>query len=143
LNAKEFLHEYRKISKIIENKLTRYEEWKATATGITTGKIDGMKVQTTKNYKKMASAVENYVDIEKDIKEQINNLFEKEKRILRVLEQLPVDEYDVLHMIYIQNLRLYEVASKLEKSYSWVKLKHNTGINKVQVIMDNMKRGVS
>ena len=137
MKAQEFLNEYKKINKIIENKLIERDRWRQIALGATpkTGK-DTDKVQSQPNPQKMADAVVRYVDIEREIDVQIDRLVDRKNDIVSVIEQLPIEEYNVLHMIYIQDLTKKEIASDLKMSYSWVKTRHLKGLSGVERILD-------
>ena len=137
MKAIEFLSEYKKINAIIENKIIERDQWRQIALGVTPGnKENADKIQAAGNPQKMADAIGRYVDIEKEIDEQIDRFVDRKNDIVAVIEQLPVDEYNVLHMIYIQGLLLYEVAFELKKSYSWTKAKHSKGLSDVEKILD-------
>lgn len=123
--AVEFLSQVEKIDCLIKNKRIEIQQWKDAAVNIT-GNMETERVQATSSQQKMADAVNNYVDLEREIiKNDIIRLNEKKKEIISVIEQLPALHYDILHMCYIQGLDLKEIAYKLEKSYSTITT-HNT-----------------
>ena len=136
MNARKFLGEYQKINSIIENKLIELEQLKQIARSVTGGKKDGEKVQAQGNPQKMADAVVRYIDAENAINDYIDKLIDKKNEIISVIEQLPADEYDVLHKIYIQGLKMSEAAKKKKKSYSMVKTCHYEGLQKVEKILE-------
>lgn len=135
LKAKEYLQQIRKLDKLIENKIIECQHWKNLACSIT-GNQSLENVQSTKIPDKMAFAVGKYVDIEREINNCIDTLYESKKDILNVIEQLDITEYDILHKVYIQYMDLNDVAIKLDKSYSWVTTMHGKALKDVQKILD-------
>ena len=72
-SAKEFLRQARKIETIIRNKSAEREKWLEIAAAVTTNP-DGDRVKSSGNQQKMASAVERYADIDREIEEKIEQL---------------------------------------------------------------------
>ena len=141
MKAKEFLRQYQKLNSIIENKLIEREQWKAVAYSITPGGNKSPdKVQAAGNPQKMADAVNRYVDLEKEIDGYIDSLIDRKAEILSVIEQLDTPEYNILHMHYIQDVALFEISSKMGRSYTWVKAKHNRGLDNVEKILEKSEK---
>lgn len=138
MDAKQFLRQLKKLDKMIENKLAEKARWKAIATG-TTAQMGGEKVQSSGSQQKMADAVCRYVDIEKEIDEQIDNLIDTRQDVISVIERLNTTEYDILHKMYVQYLSLYDVADIYNKSYSWATTVHGRALKNVQAILDQRK----
>lgn len=139
MRAKEYLLKICKIDKLIENKIAEMEHWKAVATG-TTAYSEGDRVQSTSNKEKMADAVARYLDMEAEVDAEIDRLIDTKQEVISTIEQLKVDEYDVLHKIYVQGKSFKEIAADKHKSYSWVKSRHGRGLANLQKILD--ERGV-
>lgn len=139
MRAKDFLQSALKIDKMIENKMYEKAQWMAIATS-TTAKCSGERVQASSSKQKMADAVEKYMEIEEEIDNYIDALVGKKSEIIRIIEQLPAVEYDVLHKIYIQGKTLYDFAEENNKTYSSVTTLHGSALKKVQDILDKEKR---
>lgn len=139
MRAKNFLQSALKIDKLIENKMYEKAQWKAIATS-TTAKCSGERVQASGSKQKMADAVEKYMEIEKEIDSYIDALIEKKSEIIRVIEQLPAAEYDLLHKIYIQRKTFYDFVEENNKTYSSVTTLHGSALKKVQNILDREKK---
>lgn len=140
MEAKQFLNQLKKLDKMIENKLAEKARWKTMATG-TTANIGGERVQSSGSKQKMADAVGRYVDIEKEIDEQIDKLVDTRQEVISVIEKLNTTEYDLLHKVYVQYLSLYEVASMYKNTYSWATTVHGRALKNVQKIL-NERDGV-
>lgn len=135
MKAKDYLLQIEKLDVLIKNKLIEKQQWKDIALGITP-QMNGERVQSSGNQQKMACAVERMVDIEKEIDEYVDRLIDTRKEILSVIEQLDKDEYDFLHLVYVQHFTLGEVANLKSYSYSWATTFHGKVLKKVQKILD-------
>lgn len=135
MEAKQFLNQLKKLDKMIENKLAEKARWKALALG-TTAQNGGERVQSSGSQQKMADAVCRYIDIEKEIDEQIDKLVDTRQEVISVIEKLKTTEYDLLHKVYVQYLSLYEVADIYGNTYSWATTVHGRALKNVQAILD-------
>lgn len=153
MKAKDYLLQVRKLDKLIENKLIEKRQWQTIA-GNTTAKADGERVQASGSQQKMADAVCRYVDIEAEIDRYIDELVDEKNDILRVIQQLPVEEYDLLHKVYVgimekddnENdiivyLELADLPLLLNKSYSKITKLHGYALKHVQDILDKRAAG--
>lgn len=132
--AKDFLMSAKKIDTIVTNKIIEKQQWESIAENITVQL--GERVQSSGSKEKMADAINRFVDLEKEINESIAKLISRKKEIISVIEQLPVDQYDILHKIYIQYKDMYDVAEQSGKSYSWAASLHGEALKSVQNILD-------
>ena len=137
--ARLFLGKLQKLDAMIENKLIEKEQWKSIASGTTTQQ-GGERVQSSGSQQRMADAINRYRDIEAEIDACIDNLIDAKMDVIAVIEQLELDEYDVLHKMYVQYKTFYEVADMCKKSYSWVTHVHGQALWKVQKILDERKK---
>ena len=135
--AKEFLKQVKKLDCMITNKLAERDQWKSIALGTSVQLSE--KVQTSGSQQKMADAINKYIDIESEINECVDDLIAKKKEVISVIEQLPVDLYDILHKIYVQYYTFYDVADKKDISYSNVTTLHGKALKLVQKILDARK----
>jgi DNA-directed RNA polymerase specialized sigma24 family protein len=138
--AQIFLEQVEKLDCIIENKLIEKQQWKDIALGITAS-MDGERVQTSGAKDKMASAVERCVDVEAEIDSLVDKLIEVKKEVIQTIEQLysPM-EYKLLHLRYIQYVRLKDIADLWGMEYTNVTTMHGRALKNVQAILDE-KRG--
>ncbi|MBR1979708.1 hypothetical protein [Candidatus Proelusimicrobium excrementi] len=135
MKAKEYLKEIARIEKLIENKQLDKQRWKDIALNITPG-YDGERVQSSGNMKKMETAVINSVDLEREIEADILRLYRKRQEIIGVLEELPLQDYELLYSIYVQKKSFVEVAGEKGCTYSNITTNHGTALKKVQRIID-------
>ena len=138
MNAKEFLRQIKKLDRLIENKLIEIQRWKDIANN-TTATMSGERVQSSGNPQKIADAIGRYIDLEREINQDIDKLVDAKKDVIGVIEQLNATEYDVMHKIYVQYLTLEDVADAYDRTYSWVTTIHGRALKHVQNILN--KRG--
>ena len=135
MKAKEYLGQIAKIDTYIKNKLIERKQWQDIATGIT-AEIGRERVQSSGDKQRMATAIARYLDIEKEIDGCIRSLTEQRKEIIAVIEQLETEEYDFLHMVYVQHIPLKKIAELKHYSYSWATTFHGRALQQVQKILD-------
>lgn len=143
MKAKEYLHQVEKLDNMIHNKQIEVEQWRYIAMG--SGSFaEGERVQSSGNQQKMADAVARYIDIETQINADIDRYIDIKQQVISTIEQLPANEYDLLHKMYIgimedsctRYLTLDEVADIKNKSYSWATTLHGRALASVQKILD-------
>lgn len=135
MRAKEYLQQIEKLDALIKNKLIEKQQWMDVAFGITP-QMRSDRVQSTGNQQKMASAIEKMVDIERELDECVDRLIDTRNEVLTVLEQLDKEEYDFLHLVYVQHYKLKDVANRKNYSYSWATTFHGNALKSVQKILD-------
>lgn len=138
MNAKEFLKQIRKLDKLIENKLAEVQQWKDIATN-TSPNMTGERVQSSGNPHKMSDAIGRYIDLEREINQDIDKLVDAKKDVISVIEQLNATEYDVIHKIYVQYLTFDEVAYACKHSRSWATTIHGMALKHIQELLDKRK----
>lgn len=138
MNAKEFLRQIKKLDRLIENKLIEIQRWKDIANN-TTATLSGERVQSSGNPQKIADAICRYIDLEREINQDIDELVEAKKDVIGVIEQLNATEYDIIHKIYVQYLTLEDVADAYDRTYSWATTIHGRALKHIQNILN--KRG--
>ena len=135
MNAKAFLSEIKKIEKQIENKQAERAQWRDIALNIT-GNYDGERVQSSGNPHKLENAVINAVDIEREIDECIVRLYKRRQDIIKVIEQLPINDYDLLYKVYVQGVSFQEIADEKGCTYSNITTLHGMVLKRVMRILD-------
>ncbi len=140
IQAKAYLQQIEKIETLIRNKETEISQWRSMATGIKSSFPAGERVQSSGRPQKMADMVARYVDLEKEMNEQIDRLIDARREIISVLEQLDKTEYNLLHLIYVQYFTLKEAAVMMKKGYSWATTVHGTALKHVQEILDEKEK---
>ena len=135
MRAKDYLLQISKIDKLIENKIAEMEHWRTVAESTGTYS-EGERVQSSSSGQKMADAVVRYVSIQEEINEEVARLIDTKQDVIRTIEQLPAEKYNVLHKVYVQGLDLNVVAIDAKKSYSWATTVHGRALQDLQRILD-------
>lgn len=151
MNARDFLGQLKKLNKQIENKQMEKEQWETIAQSTTSGgksvlvkvkdryELQNMeRVQSSGNPQKMADAIAEVVEIQKEIDRYIMRLREKKTEIVAVIEQLdnPL-HYSVLHKHYVQFKSFVEIAREEHYSYPYILEIHSNALKNVQKILKN------
>lgn len=135
MNAKEFLLTIKKMDKLIENKLAEVHRWKEIARN-TSVNMSGERVQSSGSNDSIANAICTYIDLEREITRDIDELINRKKDVVSVIEQLGAIQYDLLHKIYVQNYTLQDVASLYQRDYGWATTTHGRALKNVQNILN-------
>lgn len=64
----------------------------------------------------------------------------EKQAIIKMIEQLPEADYDVLHKIYVQYETLYEVAADRGISYSLATTIHGRALKKLEKIVNEKEK---
>lgn len=135
MKAQQYLEQVDKLEAIIQNKMIEKEQWRDIAQSIT-GRYEGERVQSSGSKSKMADAADRMIQIDGEIDRLIGEQIEIRLDIIRTIEQLKVDDYDVLHKIYIQHKSFKEVAAAKNKSVSWATTIHGRALQALQKVLD-------
>ena len=136
METKEYLNQVKKLDLQIRNKLIEKQQWKDIALGITAN-MDGERVQSSGSQSKMSDAIVKCVDMEAEIDRLVDKLIDTKRDIINTIEQLDSPtQYNVLHMIYIQDKSLQEVADEYNMSYDWAATTHGRALKNVRAIRE-------
>ena len=137
MEVKKYLKQIRKLDLIIQNKVAEKQRWLDAAMS-TTVSTEGERVKSSGSQQKMADAIDNYIDIGREVDEIIRQRAKEREEIIATLEQLPAK--DVLHKIYVQYMTFSEVADSCGNSYSWATTVHGRALKNLQKILDDRER---
>lgn len=133
--AKEYLKQIEKLDLMIDNKIAEIAQWKSVALKVTAFS-DGERVQSSGSKQKMADAINRCIDIEEEVNQLIDNLYEVKRDIISTIEQLNATEYNILHKVYVQHESLQDVADDYGKAYTWITTVHGRALKNVQEIIE-------
>lgn len=131
MKARTYLEQIAKWDAIIRNKFIEKKQWLDVATGIV-AHSDGERVQSSGSQQRMADATDRCVDLDR----QIAEYEAKKAAVIATIELLPLEEYDLLHKIYVQHMDIQTAADAMDRSCSWAKGKHGTALQILQKIID-------
>ena len=134
--AQIILEQVEKLDCIIQNKLIEKGQWRDIALGITAS-MDGERVQSSGSQSRMADAVIKLVDMEAEIDRLVDQLIDKKKEVIGIIEQLQSPmEYKLLHMRYIQYIPLKAISDLWDMEYTNVTTMHGRALRNVQAIVE-------
>jgi hypothetical protein len=136
--AQMFLERVEKIDVLLDNKLIEQRQWKDLAMNITAN-MGGEKVQaSSKSSSPMADAVIKCISMESEIAEAVDQLIAEKKNVVKTIEQVySPTEIKILHMRYIRYISLTDIATELNKEYTWVTTTHGRALKSVQKILES------
>lgn len=136
MKAREYLGQLEIIETRIQNIQYDIQQLKELALTVTPA-YEGERVQSSGNLQRTASAVDRWVDRERQMDEEIDRLVDLRLEILDTIESLKKPkEAGVLHMLYIQNKSFKEVAVRYDKSVSWATSVHGRALQSLQKVLD-------
>lgn len=137
--AQLYLEQVWKQECIIKNKLIEKQQWMDIALGITQS-MEGEVVQSSGNKNKVGDAVSKFVDLEAEIDAQIDKFIDIKKDVLQTIEQVhSATEYMILHMRYIQYIKLKDIALEWDEEYTNITTAHGRALASVQKILEERK----
>ena len=131
MDARAYLENYETINYKIRNKENEIERWKGIAEG-STGNSDGERVQSSGNKQKMASAVVEYADLEREIE----SLKAEKKAIMDNIDKLKGKHYDFIYKHYVLGMMIKTISSQYGMSESWGTTTHSRALQSMQKILD-------
>lgn len=131
MDARAYLENLETINCKIRNREKRIERWKGIAEG-STGNSDGERVQSSGNKQKMASAVVEYADLEREIEV----LKAEERAIIANIEKLKGKQYDLIYKHYVLGISIKNISLQKGMSPSWGTTTHARALQSMQKILD-------
>lgn len=136
--VKEYLYQIKKLDRMINNKLNELEKWKSVCEYPNVPAYRMEKVQSSGG--RMSFAVENYITVEGEIQEAIQDLMEVKRDVIGTIEKLPLPEYEVLYEKYVNFKEFQDIADQMDKSYSWTTSVHGRGLVSVRKILQDREK---
>ena len=140
MKAQKYLQQLEVIETRIQNIQFDILQLKELAMSITPS-YEGERVQSSGNLQKSATAVDRWVDKERELNKIIDELINKKLEIANTIEHLKKPkESGVLHMLYIQKKTFAEIAEHYERSLSWATSVHGRALQSLQKELDARDR---
>lgn len=131
MKAEQYLERVKKIDAMIRNKLRDRARWVEVSQSLG-GASDGDRVLSSPNPHRGADAIGNYIDLDREI----DALKAERAEIIRTIERLPAEEYDVIYKLYVEDYSRKEVAYHYRKSIDFVKTRKKRGLELIQSFID-------
>ena len=137
-----YLNQINEIDKAVENKRKALERLKSIVLKTTTG-YDGSAVQSSGSQEKMADAVAEIVDIEREYESDIKALLKVWRGIVNSIERLRKEhfqEYDILMSLYVNGMSRVDYANYNGKSETWARKLHTKAIETYEEEMEKWRK---
>lgn len=126
--AKQYLMRIRMLELRIDQRLKEREALRAACFGPRSPAYDADRVQVSHDGSTM-SAVERWVDLEREITQLIDKQIDERHRIIREIQALPDERHvQLLNLRYVEMLRFEEIAVTMGYSYDWVRHVHGDAL---------------
>lgn len=141
--AKEYLGRMKQLNKMINRKEDRATALyalalKTTPTMSDTGAMGGG------NQEKMASAMDKYIDLKKEINADIDRLVDMQDEVYTILWQIKNQNYyDVLEKHYLQYKTFAQIGAEMERSVRWAIELHGRALEVFDKLMKESLRKTS
>ena len=136
MNARDYLHQL----EVIETRISSIQfdilQLKELSMAVTPA-YEGERVQSSGSLQRTASAVDRWVDKERELNAAIDRLVDLRLEIATTIEHLKKPkESGVLHMLYIQKKSFKDIAAHYDKSVSWATSVHGRALQSLQKALD-------
>lgn len=135
MTAEEYINQIDIIDRRIANKAADALKWRERAKSLG-GFSSGERVQESKDPHSVEDIISKYLDIEEEIKV----LAFQRQTIIKTIESLPVDEYDVIYKFYVLKKPYKDLVYDLSKSYTWIKERRKSGLDRIQEFLEKSKK---
>ena len=135
MEAQEYLQQIGKYDRLIENKKFEIMDMRNSAS-LQAGFSCDTRVQTTKRPDRAEGLIVGYMERAEELQELINEYWKKRQEIIETIELLKVNEYGVLHSLYVQHKDLQEAADQFDRSYNWAAYTKKKALDSLQKILD-------
>ena len=140
--VKEYLHRIDDIDTRIRNKhieKARHHALMMDRATTITANMSGDRVQSSGSKQRMADTVDEKLTYIQNIDKRIAELEAEKAEIISTIEQLPKDEYDIIHKCYVQHMQLKQVAPERNESYSSTTTTHGIALKRLSKILEKRK----
>ena len=129
MDKKEYLQQYKVIDNYIASQVEELEKWKALSTKVTPTYSDMPKGSGGED--KIQSAVENIIEIQKQLNQSIDKFINLKKDILSRLDAVEdISLRMLLKYKYIDGLTFEQIADKMQYCDRNIKYRHVLALNK-------------
>lgn len=140
MEAKAFLQQVRRLDYEIENKLIERAQWLDLGRRVSPN-YSGAGGKSAGGRGGVERAAVQLGDLDRELDKMVDKLIRKKQRISSTLSRLPnAQEYEVLHLRYIQYLSLMEIADRWRVPYTNVTTIHGRALRNLQRILDEEER---
>lgn len=127
MNVKNYLSQIKKLNIIIRQKQEECERLKASATGSAIGYDE--KVQSSVKPDRMSGVVAKYVDMERELHENIFELKRVRDKIINEIQNMENEKHvELLYKRYVEDKPLGQISREMHYSYNFVRHMHGEAL---------------
>lgn len=142
MNVIEWLERVKLLDELIDSKQAELDRITELATNTTAKAPDGMPFSNTGNVSDpTGNGAVDLVTLAGEKQRLIDTYTTAKEEVIRMLEQLPLDEYKVLHRHYIRYMKWGEVARDISYSYTSVWRIKNKALVHLEELLKKEKGG--
>lgn len=131
--AKKYLDGIRRLEYSISQKKQEIERLREDAAGIGGMNYDAVRVQTSSSGDKLVMAVASYVDLEKEIHEEIDELIRLRHQIINEIQGLENPDYvNLLYKRYVEYKRLELISVEMNFTYEYTRRMHGRALEEFE-----------
>lgn len=130
----DWLTQIKMLDELIDAKIAEREQWMTLGTKITqemTGMPHAPGVSD-----KVGNAASKLADLIDETNDLVDKFVDHKQRVCQVLEQLPAEEYGVLHRHYVQYKTLGQIAAEMNYCYMQIWRIKNSGLEQLKDILN-------
>ena len=121
MDAREYLWQLKNIDKRIADKMEEAQRWRDISENVT-AKLNKDKVQTTPKPDKMADAIVNAIQYERESEELARKLAEFKNMVSHMIDDIDdIRYYEVLKKFFIFDMKYADIQSAMDRSYRHVR----------------------
>ena len=133
MTVKEYLRDIEMTDERIQSKRVELDQLKDLTQSITV-QMGGERVQTSMQNDKLGSLIAKIVDLQEEILTEIDSFLDEKQKRIRIIEQVrDVNQYRVLHRLYIRYMSLKAAAIDIGISYDHAKTLHGDALEYIRI----------
>lgn len=131
MEAKQYLLQIRKSSRIINNKISELEVLRDISTK-TTPNGNNVQFIVYGVSDKVGKTAAKIIDLQNEIEQEINRLAQLRQEVLKVLDTLEPNMMDLLYRRYFKLESWETIANEMHYTYRWVLILHGKALLELQ-----------
>lgn len=121
MTVKDYLWQLKNIDKRIKDKMDEAQRWRDIAEN-STSQLSKDKVQTSPKHDKMADAITNAVQYERESEDLARRLTEFKHHVTLQIDNIDdIRHYDALKMFFVKDMTYVQMQAQMDKSYRHVR----------------------
>ena len=133
MTVKEYLKYIEMADELVQSKRVELDQLEDLTLSIT-AQMGGERVQTSMQSDKMGSLIAKIVDLQNEIISEIDSFLDEKQKRIKIIEQVQdVNQYRILHRLYIRYMSLKAAAVDIGVSYDYAKMLHGDALEYIRL----------